>query len=54
MMDGQESLSSLREILLPDRCSEQELADALGCSRRTIQRLGLSYMYGLLVDDATP
>jgi hypothetical protein len=35
---------NLREQLLPDIAFEEEMADALDCSRRTVQRLGLPYV----------
>jgi hypothetical protein len=34
----------LRDELLPDQAFEEEIAAALACSRRTVQRLNLPYV----------
>jgi hypothetical protein len=34
----------IREALLPDHAYEDELAEALDCSRRKVQRLGLPFV----------
>ena len=36
-------VSRIRAALLGDGATEQEIADALECSRRKVQRLGLPY-----------
>ena len=35
---------NLREQLLPNIAFEEEVANALNCSRRTVQRLGLAFV----------
>lgn len=40
---GKNRIESLREQLLPDSAFEEEIAEALACSRRTVQRFELPY-----------
>jgi hypothetical protein len=41
---NRETVPSLRERLLPGVAFEDEVAKALNCSRRTVQRLGLPFV----------